>query len=186
MNIKGNKVTLRAIEPEDLTLLHQWANDPEIQSGLGGWHFPTSIVDQQKWFSELSASSLNQRFSIESEDLGLIGTANLINIDWKNKNAFHGMLLGKKDIRGKGYGLDTVMAIMRFAFEEMGLERLDGSMIAYNDASVKLYIGKCGWKEEGRQRNWYFRKGRFWDKIMVGITKDDYSNLIENNKYWIK
>jgi RimJ/RimL family protein N-acetyltransferase len=186
MNIKGKKVTLRAIEQADLELLHKWANDPEIQYWLGGWHFPTNSNDQQKWFSNLAVGSINQRFAIEVDDLGFIGTANLIDIDWKNKNAFHGMLLGDKDIRGKGYGVDTVMAIMKFVFEELGLERLDGSMIEYNEASLKMYIGKCGWKEEGRQRNWYFRKNRFWDKIIVGITKDDYYELIQNNKYWDK
>ena len=110
--------------------------------------------------------------------------ANLVAIDWKNKNAFHGMLLGDKNIRGKGYGVDTVMAIMKYVFEELGLERLDGSMIAYNEASLKMYIEKCGWKEEGRQRNWYFRKNRYWDKIIVGVTKYDYLELINNNRYW--
>jgi RimJ/RimL family protein N-acetyltransferase len=184
MNIKGNKIILRAVEQEDLQLLHQWANDPEIQYGLGGWHFPSNFNDQQKWFASLSLNSPDQRFAIETEDLGLIGTANLVNIDWKNKNAFHGMLLGDKNIRGKGYGVDTVMTIMQFAFEELGLERLDGSMIEYNTASLKMYLGKCGWKEEGRQRNYYFRKNRFWDKIIVGVTKGDYFDLIAENNYW--
>lgn len=186
MNIKGKNVTLRAIEIEDLEILKKWANEPEIQYWLGGWHFPTNMEDQKKWFGGLSANSLNQRFAIETEDLGLIGTANLVDIDWKNKNAFHGMMLGDKDIRGKGYGVDTVMAVLRFAFEELGLERIDGSMIEYNEASLKMYIGKCGWKEEGRQRNWYFRKNRYWDRIIVGITKQDYFDLIESNNYWEK
>ena len=184
MNIKGKITTLRAIELEDLPLLQKWANDPEIQYWIGGWHFPTNYEDQKKWFSGLSANSLHQRFAVVSEDLGLIGTANIVDIDWKNKNAFHGMLLGDKDIRGKGYGVDAVMALMRYAFEELGLERLDGAMIEYNEASLKMYIQKCGWVVEGRKQNWYFRKNRFWDKIVVGITKQDYTNLIEKTNYF--
>ena len=184
MNIKGKFVTLKAIEVEDLDVLNVWGNEPEIQYMLGGWHFPTSKNDIQKWFSSMSVSSLNQRYSIHTDDLGLIGTANLVDIDWKNKNAFHGMLLGDKEVRGKGYAVDTVMAVMKYAFEELGLNRLDGSMIEYNEASLKMYLGKCGWKEEGRQRNWYFRKNKFWDRILVGITKEDYFELISNNNYW--
>lgn len=184
MNIEGRNVVLRAIEEEDLNLLQKWANNPEIQYWLGGWHFPTSLSDQKKWFSGLSVGSNHQRFAIETKDLGLIGTANLVDIDWKNRNGFHGMLLGDKDIRGKGYGVDTVMAVLKYAFEELGLNRLDGSMIEYNEASLKMYIQKCGWKEEGRQKNWYFRKNRYWDKIIVGITKEDYFALIEKNNYW--
>ena len=49
MNIKGKKVTLRAIDKSDLPLLHNWANDPEIQYWLGGWHLPSSITTMEKW-----------------------------------------------------------------------------------------------------------------------------------------
>jgi RimJ/RimL family protein N-acetyltransferase len=184
MNIKGKKVILKAIEVEDLQQLNKWGNDPEIQYWLGGWHFPTSMNDIQKWHSNLSVNSLNQRFAIHTEELGIIGTLNLVDIDWKNKNAFHGMLLGDKDIRGCGYGVDSVMAIMKFAFEELGLNRIDGSMIEYNYASLKLYVEKCGWKIEGRQKNWYFRKNQYWDRIMVGITKEDYFDLVDKIDYW--
>lgn len=184
MNIQGKTILLRAIEREDLALLNKWANDVEIQYWLGGWHFPTNMEDQMKWFSSISANSLHQRFVIEAPELGVIGTANLVDIDWKNRNAFHGMMLGDKDIRGKGFGVETVMAIMKYAFEELGLQRMDGSMISYNSASLKMYIEKCGWKEEGRQRNWYFRKNQYWDRIMVGITRADYFELIQRTNYW--
>ncbi len=43
MNIKGKYVTLRAIEVEDIPLLHKWANDPDIWYMLGGWHFPSNL-----------------------------------------------------------------------------------------------------------------------------------------------
>ena len=184
MNILGKKVTLRAIDEEDLQQLHKWANKPEICYMLAGWHFPTSMSDQKAWLESINVSSLNQRFAIDSPDLGLIGTANLVNINWKDRNAFHGMLLGDKDMRGKGYGVDTIMTIMKYAFEELGLMRLDGSMIEYNKPSLGVYIKKCGWKEEGIQRNWYFRKNHYWDKVIVGVTREDYFELIKENKYW--
>jgi RimJ/RimL family protein N-acetyltransferase len=186
MNIMGKKVNLRAIEEKDLELLHKWANDPDIWYMLGGWHFPSSMDYMKKWFENLKNDQLNQRFAIDVPDSGLIGTANILDIDWKNNHAFHGMMLGDKDIRGKGYGFDTIMAIMRYAFEELHLERLDGSMIEYNEISLNIYCMKCGWKEEGRQRNWYFRKNRYWDKIIVGITRNDYFELIKKNNYWEK
>ncbi len=184
MNILGKKVLLRAIEKEDLPLLHKWANDSYINTMIGGWHFPTNMNDQQKWFESLSVGSLQQRFAIEVPDLGLIGTANLVNINWKDRNAYHGMLLGDKEIRGKGYAADTIMAIMRYSFEELGLNRLDGSIIDYNKASYGVYVNKCGWKEEGIQREWYFRNNQFWNKIIVGVTKNDYFELIRNTNYW--
>jgi RimJ/RimL family protein N-acetyltransferase len=184
MHIKGKLVTLRAIEREDLPLLHQWANDPDIWYGLGGWHFPSNMDYMQKWFENLKNETIKQNFAIETVDHGLIGTVNLVEIDWKNNHAFTGLQLGDKDIRGRGYGVDTFMAIQRYAFEELHLERLDGSVIEYNNAGYGFITKYCGWKEEGRQRNWYFRKNRYWDKIIVGITRADYFELIEKNNYW--
>lgn len=139
MDIRGKKVVLRAIEKEDLSLLHKWSNDPEINYMLGGWHFPSSMQDQEKWYASLSLGNNNQRFAIDTPDLGLIGMANLVDINWKDRNAFHGMLLGDKDMRGKGYGVDTIMAINKYVFEELGFMRMNGSMISYNEASIGVY-----------------------------------------------
>lgn len=184
MNIKGNKVTLRAIELGDLDLLQKWSNDPEINYMLGGWHFPSSNQDQEKWFNSLSVNSVNQRFAIDTADLGLIGMANLVDVNWKDRNAFHGMVLGDKDMRGKGYGVDTIMAINKYAFEELGLKRMNGSMISYNEASIGVYTKKCGWKIEGIKKNSYFRKNQWWDQVVVGITREDYFELLQENNYW--
>jgi RimJ/RimL family protein N-acetyltransferase len=184
MNIIGKKIILRSIEEKDLELLCKWSNEPEIQYWLGGWHMPTSQVVMKDWFNRITQDNINLRLAIEHPDLGLIGTANLVDINWKDRNAFHGMLLGDKDIRGRGIGVDVVMTIMKYAFEELGLRRLDGSMIEYNTASLKLYIDKCGWRKEGIKKSWYFRKNSFWDKILVGITYDEYQELIASTNYW--
>jgi RimJ/RimL family protein N-acetyltransferase len=184
MNIEGKHVLLRAIEPADLPLLQRWANDPEIQRMLGGWHFPTSLQDQQAWLAGLSCNSRDQRFAIETRELGLIGTTNLVSIDWKNRNAFHGMLLGETDVRGKGLGVDTIMAVMRYAFDELGMARLDTDIIEYNEVSLNVYVGKCGWIVEGRKINAYFRGGRYWEKVLVGITRERYREIADTSGYW--
>lgn len=184
VNVRGKLVNLRAVEFSDLEQLRVWSNDPEVQQWLGGWHLATSSSEMERWFHKIDGDPTGRRFAIDAPDLGLIGTANLVDINWKDRNAFHGMLLGHPEVRGKGYGVDTVMAVMRYAFDELGLQRLDGSIIEYNDASRRLYIGKCGWKLEGTRRDWYFRKGRYWDMELVGVTRDDYSHLVSANHYW--
>ncbi len=184
MNIKGKSIVLRAIEKSDLDLLQKWSNDPEIQYYLGGWHAPSSEIVMENWLIRISNDDLNMRFAIDHNELGLIGTANLVNINWKDKNAFHGMLLGESVTRGKGIGVDVVFTIMRYAFEELGLNRIDSSIIEYNEPSKKLYLEKCGWKKEGVARRWYFRQNKFWDKFLIGITKEDYIEVVEKTKYW--
>jgi len=184
MNIRGKVVTLRAIEESDLKLLHKWANDPGLQDTISVVHFPSSIDFHKTWFQNLKNDQLNQRLAIDAPEAGLIGISSIVDIDWRNNHAWHGVILGDVAIRGKGYGVDAVMATMRYAFEELHLERLDGQIIEFNTVSCSFYCSKLGWKEEGRRRNWYFRKGRYWDQIVVGITKQDYEQLIEKTQYW--
>lgn len=185
MNIQGKMVTLRAIELSDLPLLAKWANSPEIWHWLGGWHFPYSTLSTENYIKNINNNNMtNHNFAIETEEHGLIGTANLVNIDWKNRNAFHGMMLGDKDTRGKGYALDVVMAIMRYSFKELGLNRLDGDMIAYNERSIYFYMRKCGWQLEGRKKDWFYRNGQYYDKVICGITHQQYDEFLKNNPYW--
>lgn len=185
MNVLGKTVVLRAIEMKDLDMLAGWANKPELWEKLGGWHFPYSRHNTENWIKCIDNNdSKNQVFAIESENDGLLGTANLINIDWKNRNAFHGMMLGDKETRGKGYAQDAVMAIMRFAFDELGLNRLDGDMIETNKVSINFYTKRCGWEVEGVKKGWFFRKGQQFDKVVVGITKERYYQFVQEIGYW--
>jgi len=184
MNIKGKTLILRAIEESDLETLHEWANDPETQDVIGNVHFPSSMDYHKMWFQNLKNDQLNHRFAIEAPEIGIIGVSSIMNIDWKNNHAWHGVMLGNVDVRGKGYGIESVMTTMRYAFDELHLERLDGSIIDYNKVSYNFYCGKLGWKEEGRRRKYYFRKGRYWDQIVVGITREDYYQHVKNTQYW--
>lgn len=185
MNIQGKKVTLRAPELSDLPDLHRWSNDPEIWHMLGGWHFPYSSRSTEEWIKNRKDGNLTDHvFCIDTVDEGIIGTANIIDIDWKNKNAFHGMMIGKTNLHGKGYALDALMAVMKYAFMDLGLHRLDGSMINYNVRSIRFYLEKGGWKQEGVSRDWFYRNGQYHDKVMVGVTRSDYLELLDKNKYW--
>jgi len=185
VKIIGKLVVLRAVEEGDIPHLARWANDAVTQDGIGEMHFPSSLDFHREWFNGLKSDPHNQRLVVEVPDYGIIGITSLMGIDWRNRHAHHGLVLGEAAQRGMGYGVDAILSTMRFAFEEMGLERLDGAMIEYNQASINTYCGKkCGWQEEGRRRNYYYRKGRFWDQIVVGVTCSDYRDLIERTNYW--
>lgn len=184
MNIIGKVVTLRAIEEEDQELLREMVNDPEIEKLVGGYSFPVSKIQQKEWFESNNNTQNNIRLIIETNEDGAIGFANIVNIDWKNRSAFHGIKIANKKFRSKGIGTDTVMAVMRYAFEELQLNRLDGTIINYNEPSRKLYCEKCGWKVEGLKRKAVFKQNEYHDELIVGILKEEYESLIKENNYW--
>lgn len=182
MNIYGKKVILRAMEPTDCELVREMFNDPEIEDLVVGWAFPLSKYAQEKWYEKHYADQ-EFRFIIDTKEDGAIGVATLLDIDWKNRMAQHGIKLANKESRGKGYGTDTVMAIMRYAFDEMGLNRLNSSWFPENIPSKSMYM-KCGWKEEGIRRNYIYKHGKYRDLVETGILATDYYELIEKNHYW--
>ena len=184
MNIKGKKVLLRALERSDMEELRSFHNDPEIGNLLVGWSIPISSEEQNKWYDRLSYDDRNLRFAIETEEDGFIGVSDISCIDYKYRSASHGILIGKKNMHGHGYGRDAVMATMKYAFEELQLNRLEGDIIEHNIPSYNLYIKKCNWKEEGRRREYAFRNNRYYDNILVGILKTEYEELCEQNGYW--
>lgn len=183
MNIYGKKVVLRAMELEDCELVRGMFNDPEIEAMVTGWAFPISRFAQEQWYRTHYNDTDNYRFVIESLDGTALGIATLTNIDWKNRCALHGMKLARRNDGHKGFGTDTVMAIMRYAFDELQLHRLNGSWFSYNIPSKSMYM-KCGWKEEGIQRECVFKGGKYRDIIITGILESDYRELINKNHYW--
>lgn len=184
MNIKGKVVTLRAIESEDLELLREMINDPEIEKMVGGYSFPISTSQQENWFKSVSNDQNNIRLIIETEEDGAIGFANIVNIDWKNRSAFHGIKIANRKFRSKGIGTDTVMAVMKYAFEELQLNRLDGSIIEYNEPSIRLYCEKCGWKVEGTKRKSVYKGNTYHNELIVAVLTEEYKQLIKDNNYW--
>ena len=182
MNIYGKKVILRAMEPTDSEMVKDIFNDPEIEDLVVGWAFPLSKYAQEKWY-EKHYDDQNFRFIIETEEYGAVGVATLLDIDWKNRWAEHGIKLANKNIGGKGIGTDSVMALMRYAFDELGLNRLNGSWFKDNIASKKLYMN-CGWKEEGVRRKFVYKHGEWRDLVITGVLAEDYYKIVEENHYW--
>lgn len=183
MNIVGKVVTLRAMTSDDMQMICDMFNDPEMENLVVGWNFPKSIDQQRAWFERNMNDEKNLRFVITTPDDGAVGIATLNGIDWKNRTATHGIKLANRKNRTKGIGTDTVMAIMRYAFEELGLHRLDGSWFDENSASKGLYT-KCGWKAEGVRRSCVFKRGQWRDLTMVGVLESDYREAVERLNYW--
>jgi RimJ/RimL family protein N-acetyltransferase len=184
VNIEGRVVTLRALEEADMELLRSFHNDPEIARQIVGWSFPISAYEQRLWYERVIADPVNKRFAIDAPDIGFVGISTLTQIDWKCRSAFHGILIGHKDAQGRGLGTDSVMATMRYAFDELGLERLDTQIGEFNERSQHVYLEKCGWSFEGQRRRAIYRGGRWYDSLVIGVLRGDYQKLVAETGYW--
>lgn len=174
MNLIGKKVILRAMELEDMELFREMTNDPNMERLIAGWSFPISKQQQLDWYNRVYNDNKSLRFTVVlKENNSVVGMVNLVDIDWKNGTAMHGIRLSDDAPKNQGIGTDAVMTLMRYAFEELRLHRLNGGRIEDNYASEKLYK-KCGWVDEGIQRESIFCEGKYHDYISVGILAQEY------------
>jgi ribosomal-protein-alanine N-acetyltransferase len=73
---------------------------------------------------------------------------------------------------GKGYMSEAVGLLLHFAFESLGLNRVEAACLLHNDASRHL-LCKQGFKEEGIARRYLCINGRWQDHVMHAILRDD-------------
>lgn len=171
MNIIGEKVLLRAIEIIDKEVLLDIINDSETEYSLGGWSFPISSLNQEEWIKSQKPNTQVLRCMVDDKkDNKTLGTVILSDIDYKNGNAeIHIKLIG--DVRGKGYGTDTVNTLVKYAFNELRLNCVYAHVNAYNISSQKLFE-KCSFVKEGVLRNRLFKKGEYHDVIILSIINE--------------
>ncbi len=184
MYLYGKKVMLRAVEEEDLEMLRELTNSPEFEKVIVGWSFPISKKDQAEWFKNCKNDSSHLRFIIankEGESVGMIG---LRDIDWKNGSATG---LGMRIFRGKkntqGLAADAWMTLLRYAFNELRLNRISISILEYHLMSQKINES-VGFKVEGKKRKAIYKNGRYNDLIILGCLKSDYEELVASSHYW--
>lgn len=182
MHFVGKKVVIRAIEREDLAFLRDLHNAPDVARTIE-FAWPLSMAHQERFYERTITDGTTKRLVIEASGQGPIGYTGIWGIDWVDRRATNGIILGSK-FRGQGYATDAIMTVARVAFDDVGLHRLDAEIYEFNEASVALYTRHCGWREEGRRREHVFRNGRFWDRILVGITATEYRAFCEERGYW--
>jgi len=183
MNIRGKRILLRAISIDDLPLLHGWFNDPEIAPGLGDAHFPSSLFHQEAWFKRALEDEATVRLAVEHMDATLIGYTGFWEISWRDGRAEHAVVIGSAHNRGKGYGREVIATCCRYAFEEMGLYRLDARVLETNRASLRAYQA-CGFQIEGTLRQHALRGGQRINLVLLGLLASEYASWVQRTHYW--
>lgn len=174
MNIMGEKVKLRAVELSDSDLLRTMINDPEIENLLGGWSFPVSQAEQQRWLEKaiLAGDTLRVMIDVGNKP---IGTAILSDIDYKNGTAQIHIKLGINEERNKGYGTDTIRTLVKYAFCELRLHCVYAQVSQHNIPSQKLF-SKCDFQQEGILRDRLYKNGEHISVLMFSIINSTGTN----------
>ncbi|MGE5580546.1 MAG: GNAT family N-acetyltransferase [Bacillota bacterium] len=137
---------LRPILESDLPFLMKWDNDPEIIRWAGK-RFEDD-ADAREWY--LTRRNLQRKtFAIESDEHGLIGEIEVINISWRLHSAELRVFIGEKDLWNRGLGEESVRVLVRGLFENTTLKEIFLRVDEDNRRAQRCYL-KVGFRPKGR------------------------------------
>lgn len=136
---------------------------------------PYVVRDATDWIAtheELFSSGKNAQFAITERVSGAL--AGSIGIDFvpRHAKAEIGYWIGR-EFWGRGFASEAGRAVVRWAFEERGVERVESFCFTSNAASARV-LEKIGLRREGLARG-YVKKGTTrMDCLMFGVVKGEW------------
>jgi RimJ/RimL family protein N-acetyltransferase len=180
--IVGNCVRFRAVERGDLPAFVKWLNDPEVQQGIM-IHHPFSQAEEENWYEGMIKNPIDEHvMGIEArehdtedgeERWKLIGSLAFNQIEWRNRAAEFGIMIGDKDYWNRGYGTEAVRLLVNHGFSTLNLNRIFLRVFENNPRAIRAYE-KAGFVHEGRLRQAEFRDGKYIDVLIMSILKDEF------------
>ena len=170
---------LRELERGDLPEVNRWRRDPAVIGRLTApYRFINEEVDE-RWFDAYMQNRAHAiRCAVVDEELSdrILGLVSLTNIDWVHRTAYFGIMIGRAENRGRGLGTFAVGAILRHAFADMNLNRVELTVLEDNEPARKLYE-KAGFVQEGRFREAVFKDGRYRDLLFMAVLRKEWEAL---------
>lgn len=175
--IPGETINLRAVERDDVPLLHRWFNDPVLMDGWG-WSAPVRSIQHvagqvEDWLSRETAVDRPEALIAEllaGEPVGLI----VVHDERPEARSVELSLLVDAGHWGQGFGMDMMLTILEVCFGGWGVHRIGVRVEAGNERALALYR-RLGFKEEGRLRQAAFRDGRHEDVLLFGQLAAEWS-----------
>jgi RimJ/RimL family protein N-acetyltransferase len=175
--LKGERVTLRAIEREDLPLLWAHNNDLDVElAGGGDPPMPQSLARLQAEFDQNAAKGGRDGATFGIEVGGkLIGGCGLFGFSETDRTAELGIGIGDKAYWNQGYGREAVGMLLEYAFRLRNWRRVWLRVWGHNERAIRSYHA-CGFVEEGRLRDHVWSAGAYYDLVLMGILRAEWEN----------
>jgi len=75
---------------------------------------------------------------------------------------------------GQGYMAEALALTLKYAFEDLGLHRVNAASLLHNERSRKLLV-TAGFRHEGEARKYLEINGEWQDHILYGLCIEDWS-----------
>ncbi len=170
--LAGKRIILRPLGLADATDDYlSWLNDPAVLRYRAPKAYPTTRAQLKAWIESLpSRGDVVLAIRMKDGDRH-IGNISLNTIQWVHRSAELSIMIGAKDVWGKGIGTEAIGLLTEHGFNSMGMNRLwaESPNPGFNKAMKKL-----GWVREGVKRQAFLLDGGYTDFVCWSLLAGEY------------
>lgn len=174
--IETDRLRLRPFTPADAPTVKRLAGEREIAATTINIPYPYEDGMAESWIAghaDLWQRGAGVVCAVETrEHCRLVGASGL-RIEADHRRAELGYWVGRQ-WWGRGYATEAARALVAFAFDRLGLQRIFARHFASNPASGRV-LQKIGMRREGVLRRHVIKWGRFEDLVMCGLLADEFT-----------
>jgi RimJ/RimL family protein N-acetyltransferase len=163
------------MDEADVPALYEVFGDPEV---MRYWSSPPlrdheAARELLRDIHELFRARTLFRWGIARRPDGLvIGTCTLLHLDAAHGRAEVGYALGRS-AWGHGLATEALGTLIRFAFDGLGLQRLEADTDPRNERSIRV-LERHGFRREGYLRERYHLGGEVADTLFLGLLRREW------------
>lgn len=129
--------------------------------------------EHEQWLAKVASDSSSAHGAVLMNAHTPIGLVSITNIRHGSTSADWAFYLSEK-VQGRGYGAALEVAVLNYAFEELGFRKLNCEVLEGNEIVMKMHL-KFGFKAEGLKRSFIPRDGRLLGAYLLGITREEWA-----------
>lgn len=168
---EGERVYLRPVHMDDVSLIVKWKKDPYIQKMTLYPGAPVTGENQEHDIERaLKADDELYLIIVVKETDKPIGYVRANFWEGQSDSVWLRYALGEE--RGKGYGKDALTCFIRRLFDE-GVHRFDTEVYEFNTVTL-AFLEKLGFVKEGVKRKAFFDGETHVDIVVFGLLKEDF------------
>lgn len=168
--IRDEEVALGPILPVDLPALYMWEDDPAI-ARFNRPYFPADFQRQSDFWLNSAGDRGRVFFAIRGRGgPEILGYVQINAIEPIHRSASLGILIGRSEDRGKGYGRQAMGMAIDYCWNHLNLTRLTLRVQADNGRAIALYR-QLGFETEGVLHKAEFIDGQWVDMMLMALMK---------------